>query len=63
MPKKGKKNIRDHLIIIRILKERGLKGSGIIGAYHARRVMPLMRCTLPQYVMVPGASFDGDGAC
>ena len=56
---KDKKKIRDHLIAIRILKERGLKGSGIISSYHARRVVPLMRRTLPLYAMAPGASFDG----
>ena len=56
---KDKKKIRDHLTAIRILKERGLKGSGIIGAYHARRVVPLMRCALPLYAMAPRVSFDG----
>ena len=40
---KDKKKILDHLVAIRILKEKGLKGSGIIGTYHARRVAPLMR--------------------
>ena len=35
---KDKKRIQDHLTTIRILKERGVKGSGIIGAYHMRRV-------------------------
>ena len=34
-------------------------GSGIIGAYHARRVAPLMARTLPLHQMVPGASFEG----
>ena len=56
---KDKKKIWDHLIAIRILKERGLKGSGIIGAYHVSRVAPLMRHVLPLYAMVPGASFNG----
>ena len=36
-----------------------MKGSGIIDAYHARRVAPLMACALPLYQMVPGASFEG----
>ena len=36
-----------------------MKGSGIIGAYHARRVAQLMACALPLYQMVPGASFEG----
>ena len=34
VPDKDKKKIQDHLTAIRILKERGVKGSGIIGAYH-----------------------------
>ena len=56
---KDKKKILDHLAAIRFLKKKGLKGSGIIGAYHARRVAPLMRRVLPLYAMAPGASFDG----
>ena len=59
VPEKDKKKIRDHLAAIYILKERGLKGSGIIEAYHARRVAPLMTCVLPLYAMVPEASFNG----
>ena len=35
-----------------------MKGSGIIGAYHARRVAPLMARALPLHQMVPGASFE-----
>ena len=35
---KDKKRIKDHLAALQILKERGIKGSGIIGTYHARRV-------------------------
>jgi hypothetical protein len=58
VPEKDKK-ILDHLAAIRFLKEKGLKGFGIIGAYHARRVAPLMRHALPLYTMAPGASFDG----
>ena len=41
------------------MKENGLKGLGVIGAYHARRVAPLMTRALPLYTMVPEASFDG----
>ena len=58
-PEKDKKKIRDHITAIHILKENGLKGSGIIGAYHARRVAPLMTPALPLYVMAPEALFDG----
>ena len=36
-----------------------MKGSGIIGAYHARRVAPLMARVLPLHQMAPGASFEG----
>ena len=35
-----------------------MKGSGIIEAYHARRVAPLMTRALPLYVMAPKSSFD-----
>ena len=41
------------------MKERGLKGSGVIGAYHTRRVAPLMTRALPLYTMAPKAPFDG----
>ena len=42
MPEKDKKKIQDHIAAIHILKENGLKGSGVIRAYHTRRVAPLM---------------------
>ena len=50
---KAKKKIQDHIASIHILKENDLKGSGIIGAYHARRVAPLMMHALPRYAMAP----------
>jgi hypothetical protein len=59
IPDKAKKKIKDHLAAIQILKERGMKGSGFIGAYHTRRVAPLMSHVLPLYLMVPGASLEG----
>ena len=59
IPEKEKKKIRDHIAAIHVLKENGLKGSSIIGAYHARRVASLMTCTLPLYAMALEASFDG----
>ena len=66
VPDKDKKKIQDHLTALQILKERGMKGSGIIGAYHTWRVALLMRRVLPLYMMAPGASLDGtvlaDGA-
>ena len=57
IPEKDKKKIRDHITAIHILKENGLKGLGIIRAYHARRVAPLMMRALPLYAMAPKASF------
>ena len=57
--KKDKKKIWDHIAAIHILKESGLKRSGVIGAFHARRVASLMTRTLPLYMMAPEASFNG----
>ena len=59
VPDKDKKRIKDHLAALQILKERGMKGSGIIGAYHTWRVTPLISRALPLYLMVPGASLEG----
>ena len=36
-----------------------MKGSGIIGAYHKWRVVPLMSRVLPLYLMGPRASLEG----
>ena len=41
------KNLNDLLAALQTLKDRGVKGSGIIGTYHARRVAPLMARVLP----------------
>ena len=54
-----KKHITDLLATLHALKERGVKGSRIIGAYHARRVAPLMARALPLHQMVPRALFEG----
>ena len=59
VPIKEKKNINDLLAALQFFKDRGMKGSWIIGAYHARTVVPLMACVLPLHQMVPGASFEG----
>ena len=59
VPDKDKKKIKDHLAALQILKERGMKGSGIISAYHMRRVAPLMAHVLPLHLMAPGASLEG----
>ena len=31
---KDKKRLKDHLTTLQVLKDRGVKGSGIIGVYH-----------------------------
>ena len=59
VPDKDKKRIKNHLTALQILKERGVKGSGIIGAYHMRRVAPLMSRALPLYLMPPRALLEG----
>jgi len=59
VPVKEKKNLNDLLAALQTLKDRGVRGSGIIGAYHARRVAPLMARVLPLHQMVPGAPFEG----
>ena len=41
------------------LKDSDLRGVGVIEAYHARRVAPLMAHWLPLYQMAPEASFEG----
>ena len=56
---KDKRKIKDHLAALQILKERGVKGLGIIGAYHTWRVAPLISHVLPLYLMAPGASLEG----
>ena len=56
---KDKKHLSDLLSALQALKEWGIKGTGIIGAYHARRVAPLMMRTLPLHRMMPEISFEG----
>jgi hypothetical protein len=34
-------------------------GVGVIRAYHEKGMVPLMMCTLPLYLMVPGTSLEG----
>jgi hypothetical protein len=58
VPKKDMKKIADHLAAIKILKENSVKGSDVIGAYHVRRVVPLMVHTFPLYRMAPSASLE-----
>ena len=56
---KDKKHLSDFLSTLQALKDRGVKGTGIIGAYHTRRVAPLMARVLPLYQMMPRMSFEG----
>ena len=37
---KDKKHLSDLFSALQALKDRGIKGTGIIGTYHARRVAP-----------------------
>jgi hypothetical protein len=55
VPNKDSKRIADHLATIKILREGSVKGSGVIRAYHARRVVPLMARMLLMHRMVPVA--------
>lgn len=59
VPKKDKKKIRDHIVATKILRDHGLKGSGIVGAYHLRRAAPLMARMLLLPQMVPGELLEG----
>ena len=54
-PKKENKRMHDILEAIAFLRNHGLHGAGVIRAYHARRVAPLMARVLPLYGMTPGA--------
>jgi hypothetical protein len=42
-----------------LLKRHDLHATGVVGAYHARRVAPLMVRALPLYRMTPEASLEG----
>jgi hypothetical protein len=42
-----------------LLKRHGYNATGVIGAYHARRVAPLMARALSLYQMTPAMSLDG----
>ena len=54
-PPEKKGRLRDLLDAITFLKDRGLHGVSVIGAYHMRRVAPLMARVLPLYKMMPDA--------
>jgi hypothetical protein len=59
VPKKDVKKITHHLAAIKFLKENGVKGSDVIKAYHARRVVPLIARALLLYQMMPDAPLEG----
>ena len=58
-PDKEKKRMHDILEAIASLRSHGLCGAGVIGAYHVRRVAPLMACALPLFVMMPVVELSG----
>ena len=54
-PEKEKKRMWDILYAIAFLKSHGIRRAGVIRAYHARRVVPLMARALPLYGMTLSA--------
>ena len=52
-PVKENKRMHDLLEAVVSLRSHGLCGASVIGAYHARRVAPLMVCALPLFGMMP----------
>ena len=58
-PVKEKKRLHDILEAITSLRSHGLCGASVIGAYHARRVAPLMARTLLLYRITPRMQPDG----
>jgi len=58
-PVNEKKKMHDILKAIILLRSCSLRGANIIGAYHARRVAPLMVRALPLFRMVPVVELSG----
>ena len=56
---KEQKRLGDLLKAIATLKGRGLHGTSIVGAYHVRRLAPLMACALPMYKMTLDSTPEG----
>ena len=54
-----KKKMHDILDAVVLLRSHSLRGASIIGAYHARRVAPLMVRALPLFGMVPIVELGG----
>jgi hypothetical protein len=53
-----KRRLGDLLKAIALLKLHDLHAIGVVRAYHARRVAPLMACVLLLYQMTPEASLE-----
>ena len=58
-PDKEKMRMRDILEAVASLKSYGLCRASVIGAYHARRVAPLMAHALPLFGMMPVVELGG----
>jgi hypothetical protein len=54
-----KRRLGDLLKAITLLKRHGLHATSVVGAYHARRVAPLMAHALLLYQMTSAASLEG----
>jgi hypothetical protein len=54
-----KRRLGDLLMAIVLLKHHSLHATGIVRAYHARRVAPLMARVLSLYQMTPEAPLKG----
>jgi hypothetical protein len=58
-PRRRGEEEADLLKAVVLLKRHGLHATGIVEAYHARRVAPLMVRALPLYQMTPEALLKG----
>ena len=56
---KEQKRLDDLLKAITTLKGRRLRRTGVVGAYHVRRLAPLMARALPMYKMTPDSASKG----
>jgi hypothetical protein len=56
---KEKRRLWDLIDAVALLSTCGVRGAGVIGAYHMRGVAPLMVRTLPLYEMTPDVSLEG----
>jgi len=58
-PVKEKKRMCDILEAVASQRSHDLRGAGVNGAYHERRVAPLMACALPLFGMMLVVELDG----